>query len=185
MLVKEKAMRLKKRTGEEMKRLSPEDFKNAPKFPITVMLQNIRSMWNVGAIFRTCDAARVQEIIITGYTAAPPRKEIDKTALGATEWVSWKYIQSPLEAIAQLKSENFTVAALEITHASIPYDSLTKANFPLCLIVGNEVTGIDDDVLAACDMALEIPQFGVKHSLNAAVSAGIAIFELAKASQRN
>ena len=177
-------MSFQKLRGEEMHRLSPDAFRAAHKFPIYVMLQNIRSMWNVGAIFRSCDAARVEKVIITGYTATPPRKEIDKTALGATEWVAWEYVQNPLDAITHLKSNGVTIAALEITTNSVRYDSLSPQQFPLCLIVGNEVSGIDDDVLAACDLALEIPQYGVKHSLNVAVSVGIALFELIKASQK-
>ncbi len=177
-------MTFQKLRGEEMNRLSPEAFRAAEKFPIYVLLQNIRSMWNVGAIFRSCDAARVEKVIITGYTATPPRKEIDKTALGATEWVTWEYVQNPLDAIASLKANGVKIAALEIATHALRYDSLSKEYFPLCLIVGNEVSGIDDDVLAVCDLALEIPQYGVKHSLNAAVSVGIALFELIKASQR-
>ncbi len=177
-------MTSQKLRSEEMNRLSPESFRVAEKFPIYVLLQNIRSMWNVGAIFRSCDAARVEKVIITGYTATPPRKEIDKTALGATEWVKWEYVQNPLDAISQLKANGVKIAALEIATHALRYDSLSKEYFPLCLIVGNEVSGIDDDVLAMCDLALEIPQYGVKHSLNAAVSVGIALFELIKASQR-
>ncbi len=177
-------MSFQKLRGDEMNRLSPEAFRSAEKFPIYVLLQNIRSMWNVGAIFRTCDATRIQKVIITGYTATPPRKEIDKTALGATEWVAWEYVQNPLEAISRLKSQGVTIAALELTTHSTPYDSLSQKHFPICLIVGNEVSGIDDDVLARCDLSLEIPQYGVKHSLNAAVSVGVALFELIKASRR-
>ncbi|MCS6988619.1 MAG: RNA methyltransferase [Chloroherpetonaceae bacterium] len=167
-----------------MNRLSPDAFKAAKKFPIRVMLQNLRSMWNVGSIFRSCDAARVEKIIITGYTATPPRKEIDKTALGATEWVEWEYVSNPLDAISRLKAQGVKIAALEIATNAVRYDSLSQKDFPLCLVVGNEVTGIDDDVLAACDLALEIPQYGVKHSLNAAVAVGIALFELVKACGR-
>jgi 23S rRNA (guanosine2251-2'-O)-methyltransferase len=174
-------MAFRKRRGDEMNRLSPEEFKSAPKHPIYILLQNIRSMWNVGAIFRTADAARVEKLIITGYTATPPRKEIDKTALGATETVNWEYIQNPLDAIATLKQQGIAIAALEITENARRYDTLTKNDFPLCLVIGNEVTGIDDEVLAVCDIALEIPQYGTKHSLNAAVSAAIAIFEAVNA----
>lgn len=177
-------MTIQKLRGDEMNRLSPDEFKAAKKFPIYVLLQNIRSMWNVGSIFRTCDATRIEKIIITGYTATPPRKEIDKTALGATEWVAWEYVANPLEAIARLKSQGVTIAALEIAINAVPYDSLSQRHFPLCLVIGNEVSGIDDDVLAQCDLALEIPQYGVKHSLNAAVAVGIALFELLKAASR-
>jgi tRNA G18 (ribose-2'-O)-methylase SpoU len=177
-------MPLRKLSGAEMQRLSPEEFQKAPKHPIYVMLQNIRSMWNVGSIFRTCDAARIEQIIITGYTATPPRKEIEKTALGATETVKWTYFQNPLDAMAWLKAKGVRLCALEITDSSRPYDAVQPDEFPLCLIVGNEVTGIDDEVLAACDFAIEIPQYGVKHSLNVAVAVGIALFELVKILRR-
>lgn len=177
-------MTIQKLRGDEMNRLSPDEFKAAKKFPIYVLLQNIRSMWNVGSIFRTCDATRIEKIIITGYTATPPRKEIDKTALGATEWVAWDYVPNPLDAIARLKAQGVTIAALEIAANARPYDSLSQRHFPLCLVVGNEVTGIDDEALAECDLALEIPQYGVKHSLNVAVAVGVALFELVKATTR-
>ncbi len=177
-------MPLRKLSGTEMQRLSPEEFQHAPKHPIYVMLQNIRSMWNVGSIFRTCDAARIEQIIITGYTATPPRKEIEKTALGATETVKWTYFQNPLDAMAWLKAQGVRLCALEITDCNRPYDTVRPDEFPLCLIVGNEVTGIDDEVLAACDFAIEIPQYGVKHSLNVAVAVGIALFELVKIFRR-
>ena len=170
-------MSLRKLSGNEMNRLSPDDFRAAPKHPIYLLLQNIRSMWNVGAMFRIADAALIEKLLITGYTAVPPRKEIDKTALGATETVVWEYIENPLDAIALLKVQGVKIAALEITENARRYDALTKQDFPICLVVGNEVSGIDDDVLAACDFAVEIPQYGTKHSLNAAVSVGIAVFE--------
>ncbi len=177
-------MPLRKLSGTEMQRLSPEEFQLAPKHPIYVMLQNIRSMWNVGSIFRTCDAARIEQIIITGYTATPPRKEIEKTALGATETVKWTYFNNALDAMAWLKAQGVCLCALEITDSSRPYDAVRPDEFPLCLIVGNEVTGIDNEVLTACDFALEIPQYGVKHSLNVAVAVGIALFELVKIFRR-
>jgi 23S rRNA (guanosine2251-2'-O)-methyltransferase len=171
---------LRKLKGEEMGRLSVESYKSSPKHPIYVMLQNIRSMWNVGSIFRTCDAARIQKMIITGYTATPPRTQIDKVALGATETVDWEYIHDPLVAIRQLKESGVRVCALEITEKSRNYRSVISSEFPLCIVVGNEVSGIDDEVLDHCEFSLEIPQFGTKHSLNVAVSTGIAIFELVR-----
>ncbi|MCS7013531.1 MAG: RNA methyltransferase [Chloroherpetonaceae bacterium] len=173
-------MPLQKLAGAEMMRLSPEEFRLAPKHPIYVLLQNIRSMWNVGSIFRTSDAACIEELIITGYTATPPRKEIEKTALGATETVKWSYCQNPIEAIAMLRAKGVKIAALEIARPSRRYDAVQLEDFPICLVVGNEVTGIDDEVLAACDFALEIPQYGTKHSLNVAVAVGIAVFELVR-----
>lgn len=176
-------MPLRKLSGADMQRLSPEEFHRAPKHPIYVMLQNIRSMWNVGSIFRTCDAARIEQILITGYTATPPRKEIEKTALGATETVKWSYFKRALDAIDWLKAQGVRVCALEITDGGRLYDAVRPEEFPLCLVIGNEVSGVDDEVLAACDFAIEIPQYGMKHSLNAAVAAGIAIFELVKISR--
>jgi tRNA G18 (ribose-2'-O)-methylase SpoU len=174
-------MSLRKLSGNEMNRLSADEFRAAPKHPIYLLLQNIRSMWNVGAMFRIADAARIEKILITGYTAVPPRKEIDKTALGATETVVWDYVKNPLDAIALLKVQGVKIAALEIAENARRYDSLAQADFPICLVVGNEVSGIDDDVLVACDFAIEIPQYGTKHSLNAAVSVGIAVFECVRA----
>lgn len=174
------ASELRKLRGEEMGRLSVEEYKSSPKHPVYVLLQNIRSMWNVGSIFRTCDAARIEKLIITGYTATPPRTQIDKVALGATETVDWEFIEDPLEAIRQLKEKGVAVCALEITGNSRNYSSVEKSDFPICLVVGNEVSGIDDEVLAQCDFSLEIPQYGTKHSLNVAVSAGIAVFELVR-----
>lgn len=173
-------LELRKLKGEEMGRLSVDDYKSAPKHPVYVMLQNIRSMWNVGSIFRTCDAARIEKIIITGYTATPPRPQIDKVALGATETVAWEYVEDPLIAIDNLKKQGVKICALEITEKSRAYSSVANEEFPICLIVGNEVSGIDDAVLEKCDISLEIPQYGTKHSLNVAVSAGIAVFELVR-----
>ncbi|NTV46805.1 MAG: RNA methyltransferase [Chlorobiales bacterium] len=171
---------LRKLKGEEMGRLSVDEYKASPKHPVYVLLQNIRSMWNVGSIFRTCDAARIEKVIITGYTATPPRPQIEKVALGATETVDWEYSEDPLLAIRQLKAQGVTICALEITEKSRSYSSVAKSEFPLCLVVGNEVSGIDDEVLEQCDFSLEIPQYGTKHSLNVAVSAGIAVFELVR-----
>ncbi len=167
-------------TGQEMQRLGVESFRAAKKHPIVILLHNIRSMWNVGSIFRTCDAALIEKLVITGYTATPPRTQIDKVALGATETVNWEYISDPLNAIQMLKSNGYQICGLEITDCSKPHYDSSNYIFPTCLILGNEVTGIDNEVLNACDLSVEIPQFGTKHSLNVAVSAGIAVFELVK-----
>lgn len=171
---------MKQLKGEEMNRLDVEGFRSAQKHPIVILLNNIRSMWNVGSIFRTCDAALIQEIIITGYTAVPPRPQINKVALGATETVNWRYIQDPLDAIKELKEQDYQICGLEITDTSLPHYEQSNYNFPMCLVLGNEVSGIDEDILNACDISVEIPQYGTKHSLNVAVSAGISIFELVK-----
>jgi len=163
-----------------MNRLRTEDYGEAPKHPIILLLHNIRSMWNVGSMFRTADAAGIEKIILCGYTATPPRKEIEKTALGAQNVVPWEYYSDPLDTVRQLKDRGVKLCALEITANSIPYTEMQFADFPICLIVGNEVDGIDAELLNCCDAALEIPQYGTKHSLNVAVAAGVAIFELVR-----
>lgn len=163
-----------------MSRLSPEAYTAASKHPVSLLLHNIRSMWNVGSIFRSADAAGIEKIILTGYTAIPPRKEIEKTALGAQDIVKWEYCQDPLAAVEGLKAEGKKVYGLEITENSRPYTGLGPADFPLCIVIGNEVEGIDNVVLEQCDDVIEIPQYGTKHSLNAAVAAGVAMFELVR-----
>jgi tRNA G18 (ribose-2'-O)-methylase SpoU len=169
--------------GEEMGRMSAEEYAGSPRHPVTLVLHNIRSMWNVGAMFRSADAAGIEKIVITGYTATPPRKEIDKVALGAQETVCWEYCADPLEAVAKLKGEGCRVFGLEIAENSRPYTELRAGDFPLALLVGNEVEGIGDELLAHCDDVLEIPQYGTKHSLNVAVAAGVAVFEAVRAFQ--
>ncbi len=166
--------------GSEMSRLSAEQYAGIAKHPIVLMLHNIRSMWNVGSMFRTADAAGIEKIILSGYTATPPRKEIEKTALGAQETVVWEYHADPLEAIFCMKKEGIKICGLEITEGSRPYTAMDSGFFPLCLVVGNEVDGLENEVLALCDEVLEIPQYGTKHSLNVAVAAGIALFEMVK-----
>lgn len=164
-------------SGDEMGRLTPEAYAAADRHPVTLMLHNIRSMWNVGSMFRTADAAGINELVITGYTATPPRKEIDKTALGAQLTVPWRHFADPLEALSALKAEGRKVFGLEIAENSRSYSSLQPADYPLVLLVGNEVDGIDEELLAHCDGVLEIPQYGTKHSLNVSVAAGVALFE--------
>lgn len=161
-----------------MNRISAEHYCGSPKHPIVLMLHNIRSMWNVGSMFRSADAAGIEKIILSGYTAKPPRKEIDKTALGAQDIVVWEYHSDPLEVISDMKKDGVRICGLEITEKSRPYTTVNMCDFPICLIVGNEVDGIEDEVLQLCDDVLEIPQYGTKHSLNVAVAAGIALFEL-------
>jgi 23S rRNA (guanosine2251-2'-O)-methyltransferase len=169
--------------GEEMGRMSAEEYAGSPRHPVTLVLHNIRSMWNVGAMFRSADAAGIDKIVITGYTATPPRKEIDKVALGAQESVCWEYCEDPVEAVVKLKHEGRRVFGLEIAENSRPYTDLRAGDFPLALLVGNEVEGIGDALLAHCDDVLEIPQYGTKHSLNVAVAAGVAVFEAVRAFQ--
>ena len=161
-------------------RKTVEQCKQTPRFPISVMLYNIRSMYNVGTVFRTCDAANIKELILTGYTPHPPRKEIEKTSLGATDSVIWRYETDIITAISKQKSQKELIIAVEQTNDSKAHSTLSTFGEPICLIFGNELTGIDDKVLAFCDNAVEIQMFGVKHSLNVGVAAGIAIYEAIK-----
>ena len=156
-----------------------EEAIKAEKYPISVILYNVRSIYNVGSIFRTCDSALVKELILTGYTPYPPRKEIDKTALGATKSVIWRYENSIFDAIKQQKEKGEKIFAVELTNTRKSCFSFinNSSDFPICLIFGNELTGIEDSILLECDDAIEIPMFGVKHSLNVGVAVGIAIYE--------
>ncbi|HQF43329.1 MAG TPA: RNA methyltransferase [Ignavibacteriaceae bacterium] len=157
------------------------------KLPVTVLLNSIRSSYNVGSIFRTSDGAMIEKLILCGYTPHPPlndsregNKDVLKTALGSTESVKWEYIKSPIEAIRNLKEKGIRICALELTENSKPYYITEQYNFPMCLVVGNEITGVSQEVLNLCDYSIEIPQYGIKQSLNVAVAYGIAIFELRK-----
>jgi len=160
---------------DELGRLSVEAFKQAEKKPLIVVLDNIRSFSNVGAVFRSADAFLVEAIYLCGITPKPPHREIHKTALGATDTVAWRYFEKTSEAMLQLKKNNYHIAAIEQTNQSVSLEDF-KPNFPLALIFGNEVDGIDNEILKMCDVAVEIPQSGTKHSLNIAVCAGIAIW---------
>jgi tRNA G18 (ribose-2'-O)-methylase SpoU len=173
---------MKKLTHDEIaaRRYTLEALQSEPRLPITVLLDNIRSLYNVGSIFRTSDGGRIARLILTGYTPHPPRKEIAKTALGATESVPWEYVRDPLEAVARLKAQGVRICALEHTSASVPYYTVGKDAFPLCLVVGNEITGVSAAVLAEADMAVDIPMFGMKQSLNAAVAYGVALYEFVR-----
>lgn len=166
-------------------RFTKEQLLKEDRFPIYVLLDNIRSLYNVGSIFRTSDGARISKLILTGFTPHPPRKEIEKTALGSTETVPWEYVKSPVEAINRLKTNSIRICVLEHTNESKPYFTITKEDFPICLVVGNELTGVSKEVLDMADMAVDIPMFGLKQSLNAAVAYGIAVFELVKIFKTN
>ena len=150
------------------------------RIPVIGMLENIRSLYNVGSIFRTSDGALVRKLLLCGFTPAPPRKEIDKTSLGAVRTVPWESFRDPLEGIRIARSEGNRICVLEQTSESRPYSSLSKSDFPLCLVVGNELTGVSAEVVREADVAIEIPMFGAKQSLNVAVAYGIALFELAR-----
>jgi len=155
---------------------APED-----RFPLIAILDNIRSMYNVGSIFRTSDGARIEAIYTVGYTPHPPRKEIEKTALDATRTVPFKHFKTIAEAIADCKAKGMKIAALELTGNSRSIFELKPEDFPMALVIGNEITGVSDEALQLCDEALFIPMFGAKHSLNVAVAYGIAAFECIRA----
>lgn len=173
---------MRKLTHEEisLKRLRPEEVAGASRLPVFGLLDNVRSLYNVGSIFRSSDGAFLSHLYLTGYTPSPPRKEIEKTALGATKTVPWSFYKDPLEAVADARSRGARICVLEHTSGSLPYFEVRKEWFPICLVVGNELTGVSPEIVAAADMALEIPMYGTKQSLNAAVAFGIAVFELAR-----
>ncbi len=162
------------------KRFSEEQLSQLERYPMYVLLDNIRSLYNVGSIFRTSDGARITKLFLCGYTPYPPRKEIEKTALGATKTVPWEYAQDALSIIKKLKADGVRICVLEHTDESKTYTSLTKKDFPLCLVVGSEITGVSKDIISQADLAIEIPMFGMKQSLNAAVAYGIAVFEFVR-----
>jgi len=166
----------------DLGRLSQEDYLKVSKLPLVMILDNIRSQHNVGSVFRTSDAFRVAEVILCGITATPPNKEIQKSALGATETVAWRYFEKTTDAVEALKSDGYTIIAIEQTHNSLDINSNTwiKPGEKLEVVLGNEVFGTDDEVLEICDRIVEIPQFGTKHSLNVSVCAGIVIWEICK-----
>ncbi|MCP4138151.1 MAG: RNA methyltransferase [bacterium] len=170
---------MRKLQYEEIKSTRPslDEAKEQEKFPISVMLENIRSLYNVGAVFRTSDGAGIDTLYLCGYTGYPPRKELDKTSLGSVESVNWERYEDPLEAVEKLKAAGVQIVALEHTDKSVPY---TEADyrFPLCLVLGNEVEGISEELVAACDIAVEIPMHGIKQSLNVSVAQGIMTFHL-------
>lgn len=163
------------------RRLTPEEALASARHPVIGVLENVRSLYNVGSCFRTADAMLLERLVLTGYTPAPPRSEIAKTALGATETVPWEHEPDAIAAIRRLRDEGVAVYALEITEGSTPIDAVPALRFPATLVVGNEIAGVSQAVLEHCDGALEIPMYGVKHSLNVAVAFGIGVWELVRA----
>lgn len=169
----------RKLKNEELKRLSPDAFKNSEKTPIIIVLDNIRSLNNIGSVFRTSDAFRVESIFLCGITACPPNKEIHKTALGATDTVNWKYFEKTIDAVNELKKRKFTIVSIEQAENSIELqDFKIENNNKYALIFGNEVKGVEQEVVNASDYCVEIPQFGTKHSFNISVSVGIVLWDL-------
>ncbi|WP_395045184.1 RNA methyltransferase [Flavobacterium sp.] len=170
---------MRKLENIELERKSVEDFKNSKKTPIIIILDDIRSLNNIGSVFRTCDAFLIEKIYLCGITAIPPNKEIHKTALGATETVAWEYHSNVLEVISNLKENSVKVLAIEQVENSILLNNFTPIqDHKYALVFGNEVYGVSQDAIKMCDGTLEIPQLGTKHSLNISVSAGIVIWDI-------
>ena len=165
----------------EMQRLSLEEFKSSEKLPLVVVLDDVRSMYNVGSVFRTCDAFRVEAVYLCGITACPPHPEIHKTALGGEDSVAWKYFPTAKEAVQALHDDGYVVYAIEQVEGSIHLQDLTlEPGTRHAVVFGNEVKGVHQDVVDCCDACLEIPQHGTKHSMNVSVTAGIVIWEFGK-----
>ncbi|MGA7159573.1 MAG: TrmH family RNA methyltransferase [Bacteroidota bacterium] len=170
---------MRKLTHDEisLKRTPLEDISSRQRLPLYSMVENVRSLYNVGSIFRSSDGALIKKLFLAGFTPHPPRKEIDKTALGATSTVPWEYYKSPMDVVDWLKKEKIKLCVLELTTESRPYFELKKENFPLCIVVGNEITGVSKEIIREADMAIEIPMFGNKQSLNVAVAYGIVVYD--------
>ena len=172
---------MRKLSMDELNRKSVADFKASEKIPIIVVLDNIHSMHNVGSVFRTADAFLLEGIYLCGYTPQPPHRDIHKTALGATETVEWKYFETTLDAVNQLKNDGYTVVAAEQVDTSVSLNEFdTNAFDKLAVVFGNEVSGVDEEVILACEGTIEIPQAGMKHSLNISVATGIVLWELVR-----
>ena len=166
--------------NEELNRLSIDEFKSAQKQAVIVVLDNVRSLNNVGSAFRTADAFLIEEIYLCGVTGTPPNKEIEKTALGATSTVKWAYFKTTLEAVEHLQKKNYSTYAVEQTTGSIALNVFKRNNEKTALVFGNEVYGVEQEVINSCKGVIEIPQAGTKHSLNISVSIGIVLWELLK-----
>lgn len=170
---------MKKLVLDELNRINVSEFKKAEKTPIIIVLDDIRSLHNIGSVFRTSDAFLIEKIYLCGITATPPNKEIHKTALGATESVDWEYCESAIQSIQKLKSDNVKIMAIEQVEQSVMLHNFEVAeNEKYALIFGNEVKGVQQELIDEADGVIEIPQLGTKHSLNVSVSAGIVVWDL-------
>ena len=176
---------MEKQSMQDLGRLSVEAFKAADKTPVALILDNIRSGLNVGSIFRTADAFALEKLILCGITAQPPHREILKTALGSTDSVEWLFFEQPVDAVKALRQQNWSVWAVEqTTDSTLLHDFEPRTGLRYAFILGNEVHGVDSALLPYCDGAVEIPQFGTKHSLNVAVAAGIVAWDLVRKIRR-
>ncbi len=170
---------MRKLNMDELNRVSVEEFRQLDKIPVVCVLDNIRSQHNIGSIFRTSDAFRIMELYLCGITATPPNREINKSALGATESVSWQSFSDTCAAIEQLKNEGYTIIAIEQAIGSQPLQEFfPEEGRKIALVFGNEVAGVSDDVMQKVDLCLEIPQFGTKHSFNVSVTLGIVLYHI-------
>jgi 23S rRNA (guanosine2251-2'-O)-methyltransferase len=168
---------MRKLNMDELQRKTVDDFKNANKQKVVVVLDNIRSMHNVGSVFRTSDAFLIEAICLCGFTPQPPHRDINKTALGATETVDWIYYNTTINAIEDLKNKGYKIFAIEQVEHSISLENFTNTE-PIAIVFGNEVDGVDNEVLKWVDGCIEIPQLGMKHSLNISVAAGIVLWQI-------
>lgn len=172
---------MRKISNEELHRPSVEEFKAMEKLPVVVVLDNVRSMQNVGAFFRTGDAFAVEQIFLCGITATPPARDIHKTALGAEQTVRWEYTPTTVEAVERLKAEGYRILAVEQVEGAVMLDRFcVEEGVKYALVFGNEVAGVDQEVVDRCDGAIEIPQIGTKHSINVSVSGGVVLWEIFK-----
>ena len=170
---------MRKLRNNELGRISVDEFKKTSKTPIIVVLDNIRSLNNVGSVFRTCDAFLIEKIYLCGITATPPNKEIHKTALGATESVTWEHFENTVDVVKKLKSENVKVLSIEQAENSTKLNTfLPEKNQKYAIVMGNEVKGVQQEVINVSDLCVEIPQLGTKHSLNISVTTGVVLWDL-------
>ena len=175
-----------KLTAAEMGRMSVTEYHEADKLPLVVVLDNVRSQHNVGAVFRTADAMRIERVVLCGICCCPPNQEIHKTALGAEESVDWSYYKETLDAVRDLQAQGYTVYAIEQAHDSVTLEEVAEqmvngkwVNGKLAVVLGHEVFGVQQEVVDRCDQCIEIPQYGTKHSMNVSVTAGIVLYRLA------
>ncbi|MCW3125449.1 MAG: tRNA ((18)-2-O)-methyltransferase [Bacteroidetes bacterium] len=172
---------MRKLQNSELPRLTPEEFQVRTKTPVIIILDNVRSHLNVGSVFRTADAFLIEAIYLCGITGTPPHRDIHKSALGATETVAWQYFETTAEAVAALKERGYKIAAIEqAENATMLNDLNYNGTDKLALIFGNEVDGVDQSIVSASDIVIEIPQFGTKHSLNISVSVGVVLWEIVR-----
>ena len=170
---------MRKLLNEELERLSIREYKEASKVPVVVVLDNVRSQHNIGSVFRTADAFRLEGLILCGITATPPHREIHKTALGATESVSWEYRERTVDAIRELKEKGFRILSVEQAKGAVSLEKMKlEPGVHYALVLGHEIRGVNQEVVNLSDQCIEIPQFGTKHSLNISVAAGIVIWEV-------